>query len=87
MDTKKPKVGPLDLKEKRGSSKRSLKETPQQGTGSSGNPRNGPAVTSVPAGGTSAEGRDKPMDRHLPEVNNRLRLSKGKQLLTQKLDI
>jgi hypothetical protein len=31
MDTKKLKVGSLDLKEKRGSSWKSLKETPQQG--------------------------------------------------------
>jgi hypothetical protein len=50
MDTSKTEIGPLDLKEKRGSSRRSLKETPQQGTGSSGKPLSGPAATSVPAG-------------------------------------
>jgi hypothetical protein len=74
MDTKKTKVGPLDLKENKGSSKKPLKETPQQGTGSSGKPRSGPAATSVPAGGTSAEGRDKPMARHLPEVKTKIAL-------------
>jgi hypothetical protein len=72
MDSKQLNVGPLDLKEKRGSSRRSLKETPQQGTGSSGKPRSGPAATSVPAEGTSAEGRDKPMARHLPEVKTKI---------------
>jgi hypothetical protein len=63
MDTHETKIGPLDLKEKRGSSRRSLKETPQQGTGSSGKPHSGPAASSVPAGGTLAKGRDKPMGR------------------------
>jgi hypothetical protein len=74
MDSKKLKVGPLDFKEKRGSSRRSLKETPQQGPGSSGKPHSGPAATSVPAGGTSAERRDKPMAGHLPEVKTKITL-------------
>jgi hypothetical protein len=69
MDEEKQKTGPLDLKEKRGSfPRRSLKEMPQQGSGSSGKPRSGPAANSEPAGGISAEGRDKAMARHLPEV-------------------
>jgi hypothetical protein len=71
----KTKIGPWDLKEKRGSfSRRSLKKTPQQRTGSSGKLRSGPAATSVPAEGTSAEGRDKPMARHLPEVKTKIPL-------------
>jgi hypothetical protein len=75
MDTNKLKIGPLDLKEKRGSFlRRSLKEMPQQGTGSSDKPHSGPAATSEPAGGTSAEGRDKPMARHLSEIKTRIPL-------------
>jgi hypothetical protein len=68
-------VCPLDLKEKRGSfPRRSLKEMPQQGAGNSSKPRSGPAATSIPAGGISAKGRDKPMARHLPEVKTKISL-------------
>jgi hypothetical protein len=69
MDLEKQKTGPLDLKEKRGSfPRRSLKEMLQLGPGSSGKPRSSPAENSELAGGISAEGRDKAMARHLPEV-------------------
>jgi hypothetical protein len=75
IDTENRKVGPLDLKEKRGSSRRSLKETPQQqGIGSSGKLRSSLVATSVPAEGTSAKERDKPMARHPPEVKTKIPL-------------
>jgi hypothetical protein len=46
MDTYKIKTDPLDLKEKRDStSRKSLREILQQGAGSSGVPRRGPAAT------------------------------------------
>jgi hypothetical protein len=58
------------------------REAPQGGpsrkhlqvTGSSGKTRSGQAATSVTAGGTSVEGRDKPMARHLPEVKTKIPL-------------
>jgi hypothetical protein len=75
MDTDKLKTGPLDLKEKRDSpSRKSLREILQQGAGSSGVPRSGPAATRVPAVEISAKGRDKPMVRYLPGVKRKIPL-------------
>jgi hypothetical protein len=64
MDTKtKNKTnGPKDQKKKRDSPpRRSLREIPQQGAGSSGVPARDPVATSEPAAVTSAKGRDEPM--------------------------
>jgi hypothetical protein len=69
METKKKKPGPQNLKEKRDSpSRRSLQEIRQQGAGSYSAPLRGPAATSEPDVEISANGRDEPGVRNLPEV-------------------
>jgi hypothetical protein len=75
MDTDKLKIGRQNLKETRDSpSWKSLREILQQGAGSSGVPRSGPAATRVPAVEISAKGRDKPMVRYLTEVKLKIPL-------------
>jgi hypothetical protein len=75
METKDKKTGPLDLKEKRDfPSRKSLRDMLQKGTGTSGAPRSGPVATSGPVVEISAEGKDKPMVRHLPEVEPKIPL-------------
>jgi hypothetical protein len=60
MGTRKEKIGPQDLKEKRdSSSRRSLLEILQKGAGISSAPLSGPVATSKPAVEISAKGRDK----------------------------
>jgi hypothetical protein len=74
-ENRKKKTAPLDLKGKRDSlSRRSLTEILQQGAGSSGVPRSGPAATRVPDVEISAKGRDKQIVRHLPEVKPKIPL-------------
>jgi hypothetical protein len=72
MDTKiKTKTSPKDLKQKRDSPRRSLREILQQGAGSSGAPLRGLVATSEPAVEISANVRDKPAVRNLSEVKSK----------------
>jgi hypothetical protein len=54
--------------------RRSLREIIQQGAGSSGAPLRGLVATSKPAVEISAEGRDEPVVRNLPDVKPGIRL-------------
>jgi hypothetical protein len=66
------KIGPQDIKKKRDSpARRSLYEILRLGAGSSGTPLRVMVATSEPAVVISAEGRDEPAVRKLPEVKLR----------------